>query len=80
MSLRGAAILEFRIKTANTDAHSGQFGGKTPNSAVIMSQIISSFYTKEGNVAVEGFYDKVMPATLEEKEMIKKSHMINRIT
>jgi acetylornithine deacetylase/succinyl-diaminopimelate desuccinylase-like protein len=72
MSLRGSVILEFNIKTANTDAHSGQFGGKTPNAAVIMSQIISSFYTKEGNVAVAGFYDKVLPTTLEEKEMIKK--------
>ncbi len=72
MSLRGGAVMEFTIKTANTDAHSGQFGGKTPNSAVIMSQIISSFYTKEGNVAVEGFYDKVVPATAQEKEMIKK--------
>ena len=72
MSLRGAAILEFTIKTADTDAHSGQFGGKTPNAAVALSQIISSFYTKEGNVAVEGFYDKVVPATLQEKEMIKK--------
>lgn len=72
MSLRGAAILEFNIKTANTDAHSGQFGGKTPNAAVAMSQIIASFYTKEGNVAVEGFYDNVIPATLQEKEMIKK--------
>ena len=72
MSLRGAAILEFTIKIAGTDAHSGQFGGKTPNAAVALSQIISSFYTKEGNVAVEGFYDKVVPATLQEKEMIKK--------
>ena len=72
MSLRGAATFEFSIKTAGTDAHSGQFGGKTPNSAVIMSQIIASLYTKEGNVAVEGFYDKVVPATLQEKEMIKK--------
>jgi acetylornithine deacetylase/succinyl-diaminopimelate desuccinylase-like protein len=72
MSLRGAAILEFNVKTANIDAHSGQFGGKTPNAAVAMSQIITSFYTKEGNVAVEGFYDKVVPVTLQEKEMIKK--------
>jgi acetylornithine deacetylase/succinyl-diaminopimelate desuccinylase-like protein len=72
MSLRGAAVLEFTIKTADTDAHSGQFGGKTPNSAVIMSQIISSFYTKDGNVAVEGFYDNVLPATAQEKEIIKK--------
>ena len=72
MSLRGTAVMEFTIKTADTDGHSGQFGGKTPNSAVIMSQIISSFYTKEGNVAVEGFYDNVVPATTQEKEMMKK--------
>ncbi len=72
MSLRGTAVMEFSIKTADIDGHSGQFGGKTPNSAVIMSQIISSFYTKEGNVAVEGFYDRVLPATAQEKEMMKK--------
>jgi acetylornithine deacetylase/succinyl-diaminopimelate desuccinylase-like protein len=72
MSLRGTATFEFNVKTATTDAHSGQFGGKTPNAAVIMSQIIASFYTKEGNIAVEGFYDKVVPTTLEEKDMIKK--------
>ena len=72
MSLRGTAVMEFRIKTASIDGHSGQFGGKTPNSAVIMSQVISSFFTKDGNVAVEGFYDKVIPATVGEKEMMKK--------
>ncbi len=72
MSLRGTAVMEFTIKTADTDGHSGQFGGKTPNSAVIMSQMISSFYTKEGNVAVEGFYDKVVPATVQEKDMMNK--------
>jgi len=72
MSLRGGAKLEFSVKTANIDAHSGEFGGKTPNAVVAMSQIIASFFTKEGNVAVEGFYDNVLPATVQEKEMIKK--------
>jgi len=72
VSLRGAVQLEFSVKTANTDAHSGEFGGKTPNSAVILSQIISSFYDKAGNVVVEGFYDKVVPISAQQKEMIKK--------
>ena len=72
VSFRGAVPLEFSIKTANTDAHSGEFGGKTPNSVMIMSQIISSFYDSKGNVAVEGFYDKVVPITAQQKEMIKK--------
>jgi len=72
LSLRGAAQLEFSVKTANTDAHSGQFGGKTPNAVVAMSQIISSLHDKLGNVAVEGFYDKVIPVTAQQKEMIKR--------
>jgi acetylornithine deacetylase/succinyl-diaminopimelate desuccinylase-like protein len=74
LSLRGAAQLEFTVKTANSDAHSGQFGGKTPNSVLIMSQIISSLYDKVGNVAVEGFYDKVLPITAAQKEMMKRIH------
>lgn len=72
MSLRGSMAMEFSIKTANIDAHSGMYGGKTPNAAAIMSQIISSFYTKEGNVAVAGFYDKVFPISQDEKDMINR--------
>jgi acetylornithine deacetylase/succinyl-diaminopimelate desuccinylase-like protein len=72
MSLRGGAQLEFSVKTADIDAHSGVFGGKTPNAAVAMSQIIASFYNKKGNVAVDGFYDKVLPLTAQERAMIKK--------
>ena len=72
MSLRGAALLEFSLKTADVDAHSGAFGGKTPNAAVAMSQIIASFHDNEGNVAVEGFYDKVTPLTAQERAMVKK--------
>ncbi|MES1218696.1 MAG: dipeptidase [Bacteroidota bacterium] len=72
VSLRGAVQMEFAVKTANTDAHSGEFGGKTPNAVLILSQIISSLYDKAGNVAVQGFYDKVLPITAQQKEMIKK--------
>lgn len=72
LSSRGAAQFEFSVKTADIDAHSGQFGGKTPNAVVIMSEIISSLHDKNGNVAVEGFYDKVLPITAQQKEIIKK--------
>lgn len=71
-SYRGTAQLEFTVKTANIDAHSGEFGGKTPNAVVALSQLIASFYNKDGTVAVAGFYDDVQPLTAGEKEMIKK--------
>ena len=72
IGLRGGAKLEFRVKTANIDAHSVEFGGKTPNALMILSQIIASFYIKEGNVAVEGLYGNVLPMSPLEREMVKK--------
>ncbi|MEO5976903.1 MAG: dipeptidase [Chryseolinea sp.] len=72
MALRGAVQMEFSVKTANFDAHSGLYGGKTPNSAKALAQIISSFYNDDGSVAVEGFYDNVAPITDAEHEMVKK--------
>jgi acetylornithine deacetylase/succinyl-diaminopimelate desuccinylase-like protein len=72
MSIRGIAQLEFHVKTANFDAHSGVYGGKTPNAAEAMAEIIASFHNKDGSVAVESFYDKVLPLTPQEREMIKK--------
>lgn len=74
VSLRGAVQLEFSVKTADVDGHSGEFGGKTPNSALILSQIISSMFDQKGNVAVEGFYDKVKPITAQQQAMISKIH------
>ncbi len=72
MSLRGATTMEFTAKTADLDGHSGEYGGKTPNAVVALSQIIASLFNKEGNVAVEGFYDKVIPLTAAEKIKLKK--------
>ena len=72
MALRGGVQLEFSVKTANIDAHSGIFGGKTPNADVALAQIITSLYNKDGSVAVEGFYNNVLPLSAAEREMIKK--------
>jgi len=72
MSLRGGASLEFTVKTANTDAHSGLSGGKTANSAKAAAQIISSLYTPENKLAAKGFYDRVLPLTKSERERTRK--------
>lgn len=72
MSLRGNAGLEFTAKTAHTDAHSGIYGGKTPNAAKAAAEIISSLYTKGGKVAVAGFYDAVQPLSKEERDQLSR--------
>ena len=71
MSLRGSLPVEFEVRTATTDAHSGIYGGKTPNAAKAAAQIIASLYTPDDKVAIEHFYDRVLPLSSIEKDMIK---------
>ena len=68
MSAKGACTMEFSLKTANRDLHSGVFGGRLPNAAAAMAYIVASFHTPDGKVAVEGFYDKVTAMTEEERQ------------
>jgi acetylornithine deacetylase/succinyl-diaminopimelate desuccinylase-like protein len=69
MSVRGGSTLEFTLKTANRDLHSGVYGGKLINAAQALSQIIESLHDADGKVTVKGFYDKVEPMTAAEKAM-----------
>ncbi|HEV8504092.1 MAG TPA: M20/M25/M40 family metallo-hydrolase, partial [Chitinophagaceae bacterium] len=71
-SLRGSLPVEFEVRTAKIDAHSGVYGGKTPNAAKAAGQIIASFYTTDDKVAIEHFYDRVLPLSKVENDMIKK--------
>jgi acetylornithine deacetylase/succinyl-diaminopimelate desuccinylase-like protein len=49
------------------------YGGKLPNAAQALAQIIASLHDADGKVAVAGFYDKVKPMTAEEKTMAAKA-------
>jgi acetylornithine deacetylase/succinyl-diaminopimelate desuccinylase-like protein len=73
LSVRGGAVMEFTLTTANRDLHSGVFGGKLINAAQALSQIVESLHDKDGKVAVAGFYDKVQPMTDEEKAMAART-------
>lgn len=70
-SLRGLAALEFSLKTANTDLHSGMFGGGVQNANHLLVQLLSTLHDENGKVNIEGFYDDVLDLTEFEKEQIK---------
>ncbi|CAM3024781.1 dipeptidase [Paenibacillus sediminis] len=57
--LRGLCSLEVSINTANTDLHSGTFGGGVPNALHALVDLLASLHDKDGRVAVEGFYEGV---------------------
>lgn len=59
-SLRGLAYFELKARAANTDLHSGAYGGAIPNPGTALARIIASFHEADGRIAIKGFYDDVL--------------------
>ncbi|MFD1955542.1 dipeptidase [Paenibacillus thailandensis] len=57
--LRGLCSLEVSVFTANTDLHSGTYGGGVPNALHAIVSLLASLHDEQGRVTVEGFYDGV---------------------
>ncbi len=69
-SLRGALAMEVNVKTANTDLHSGVYGGGVPNAVHSLVYLLDSLHNQDGTIAVEGFYEGVPEVTNELREEI----------
>jgi acetylornithine deacetylase/succinyl-diaminopimelate desuccinylase-like protein len=69
--LRGLAYLEVRVRGANQDLHSGQFGGAVPNPAKALVAMLASLHDEQGRVAVPGFYEDVAHVPPEERAAIQ---------
>ncbi len=66
--LRGVACLEFTITGPDKDLHSGIFGGAVANPLTEISKLVASFHHPDGTIAVDGFYDDVLPLENWERE------------
>jgi acetylornithine deacetylase/succinyl-diaminopimelate desuccinylase-like protein len=69
---RGNLYIEVIARGANTDLHSGNFGGPVPNPAWRLVEFLSSLRKPDGTVAIEGFYDNIVPPTPGEREMMAR--------
>ncbi|KGP72641.1 peptidase M20 [Pontibacillus yanchengensis Y32] len=69
-SLRGALAMELTVKTANSDLHSGVYGGGVPNAVHSLVRLLDSLHYQNGQVAVEGFYEGVPEPTDELKQEV----------
>jgi acetylornithine deacetylase/succinyl-diaminopimelate desuccinylase-like protein len=58
---RGGAGLEVTVYTAKSAMHSGNYGNWLPDANVRLSQLLASMVDSTGKVAIEGFYDDVLP-------------------
>ena len=61
VAFRGIVHLSVKVKGAHRDLHSGQFGGVAPNALQGLAEMLASLHNADGGVAVEGFYDGVVP-------------------
>ena len=70
--LRGITCLEVSVKGPSGDLHSGVYGGCVANPATAAARMIASLHHDDGKIAVEGFYDDVIPLEDWEREMWAK--------
>lgn len=70
--LRGLTYMEVEVIGANSDLHSGSFGGSIHNPAQALSELVASLHDKNGRVTVKGFYDDVLPLTKKERTAFAK--------
>ncbi len=65
--LRGLAYLQVDLKGANSDLHSGSFGGAVANPTQVLAGMIAALKDERGHITVPGFYDRVRPLAPEER-------------
>lgn len=69
--LRGLAYMEVEVVGPNRDLHSGVYGGAVANPANILAKMIASLHDENGKITVEGFYDKVVELSTEERDNLE---------
>jgi acetylornithine deacetylase/succinyl-diaminopimelate desuccinylase-like protein len=67
VGLKGLAACQIDLRCAAGDLHSGVFGATVPNAARAIAELVAGFHDADGRIAVEGFYDKVIELTAEER-------------
>jgi acetylornithine deacetylase/succinyl-diaminopimelate desuccinylase-like protein len=83
-SLRGLCGLQVDVTGADSDLHSGMYGGAVQNPIHALIQVLNSMRGSDGRILIEGFYDKVRMLSDAEKAQINsipfnKSEFMNGI-
>ncbi|MDQ6738422.1 MAG: dipeptidase [Gemmatimonadota bacterium] len=60
-SLRGLSYFQIDVQGPTSDLHSGMYGGAVVNPATALARIIASMHDDTGRVAIDGFYDAIIP-------------------
>jgi acetylornithine deacetylase/succinyl-diaminopimelate desuccinylase-like protein len=72
VGMRGVVDAEISLRGPERDLHSGSFGGAVPNPLHALADLLSCLHDSDGRVTVPGFYDKVLPLSQGERELIAR--------
>lgn len=76
LGARGVLCVELTARDADRDLHSGNWGGPIPNPAWRMIELLSTMKDpKTGRILIEHFYDRIVPATEEDRETLSRIPM-----
>lgn len=73
--VRGLAGFQLDVKGPKRDLHSGLYGGAVQNPIHALVEILQSFRNEAGVITVDGFYDRVVPVTDEERAAFQSLNM-----
>ena len=65
--VRGVISFELHAHGANTDLHSGNWGGVAPNPLWTLVHLLGTMKNSQGHVTIDGFYDNVDTPTEQER-------------
>lgn len=71
-ALRGLAYAEIQVRTAESDLHSGEYGGVAPNAIETIVRILAALKGADGRVKIPGLYEAVKPPSKAEVAGWKK--------
>ena len=67
MGTKGLCAVQIDLDTAAMDMHSGIYGGAVPNANHALIQLLGTLRSADGRIAVDGFYDTVLPLSAEDR-------------
>ncbi|GAA0453385.1 dipeptidase [Alkalibacillus silvisoli] len=70
--LRGLAGIQIDVKGANSDLHSGEYGGGVVNPIHALVKIVDSFRDENNRILVEDFYRDIPELTKDERDALAK--------
>jgi acetylornithine deacetylase/succinyl-diaminopimelate desuccinylase-like protein len=71
--VRGLSYIEVEVTGAARDLHSGTYGGAVANPITILAKMIASCHDENNHITIPGFYDDVVVASKEERELLNKA-------